>query len=57
VNLIEKAATSPFSLLGAVFGGGEELSFVTFEPGHAELPATEIKNSTHWPKHFTNAHH
>jgi hypothetical protein len=43
VNLIEKAATSPFSLLGAVFGGGEELSFVSFEPGHAEIPESEIK--------------
>ena len=26
INLLEKAATSPFSLLGAAFGGGEELS-------------------------------
>jgi len=33
VNLIAKAATSPFSLLGAIIGGGEELSFVEFEYG------------------------
>lgn len=33
VNLISKAATSPFSLLGAAFGGGEELSFVEFDYG------------------------
>ncbi|MDB6023122.1 MAG: hypothetical protein JWQ04_2979, partial [Pedosphaera sp.] len=40
-NLIAKAATSPFSLLGAMFGGGEELSFVNFEPGLAAIPDTE----------------
>jgi hypothetical protein len=33
VNLIAKVATSPFKLLGALVGGGEELSFVEFEPG------------------------
>jgi Domain of Unknown Function (DUF748) len=42
-NLLVKVATSPFSLLGAAFGGGEELSFVEFEPGHAELSETETK--------------
>src|SRR5262249_26450144 len=30
VNLIMKAATSPFALLGAAFGGGEELAYVDF---------------------------
>jgi hypothetical protein len=40
-NLIVKAATSPFSLLGAMFGGGEELSFVAFDPGQADIPAAE----------------
>ena len=33
VNLIAKAATSPFALLGAAFGGGEELSYVEFDYG------------------------
>jgi hypothetical protein len=37
LNLLTKAATSPFKLLGALVGGGEELSFVDFEPGTARL--------------------
>ncbi len=43
VNLISKAATSPFSLLGAMFGGGEELSYVEFEEGRSLLTETNIK--------------
>lgn len=35
VNVIAKAATSPFKLLGALVGGGEELSYVEFQPGSA----------------------
>jgi hypothetical protein len=42
VNLLTKAATSPFALLGAVFGGGEELSFVEFQPGLATLDAVAL---------------
>jgi hypothetical protein len=36
-NILAKAATSPFALLGAALGGGEELSYVEFEPGQAAL--------------------
>jgi len=44
LNLIVKAATSPFSLLGAlVGGGGEELSFVEFQPGRTDIPDTEAQ--------------
>lgn len=39
-NLLVKAATSPFALLGAIFGGGgEELSYLEFEPGSSLVPA------------------
>ncbi len=34
-NLIGKAITSPFALLGAALGGGEELSFLELAPGSA----------------------
>jgi hypothetical protein len=40
-NLLAKAATSPFALLGALVGGGEELSFVEFAPGQSTIPETE----------------
>ncbi len=45
VNILEKVATSPFSLLGAVFGGGgEEMSYQDFAPGGADLlPADKQK--------------
>jgi hypothetical protein len=38
VNLIVKAATSPFKMLGALVGGeGEEMDFVSFTPGSSSL--------------------
>ena len=37
VNLIIKAATAPFALLGHLFGGGEHMNVVEFAPGSAEL--------------------
>ena len=39
VNLITKAATSPFALIGALAGGGEELNLIDFPAGRAELDA------------------
>ena len=41
-NLLVKVATSPFALLGAVFGGGEELSYLEFDPGSSVIPAPGI---------------
>jgi hypothetical protein len=44
MNILAKVATSPFSLLGAVFGGGgDELSYEDFTPGSAELSADSAK--------------
>ena len=43
INLIVKAATAPFALLGHLFGGGEHLNIVEFAAGSADLdpPARE----------------
>lgn len=37
VNLFVKAVTSPFALLGSLFGGGDELSNVEFVAGYAAI--------------------
>ena len=39
-NLIVKAVTAPFALLGALFSGAEEAQHVDFAPGSADLDAT-----------------
>ena len=48
VNLLTKAAVSPFSMLGSMFGGGgDELAFGDFAPGSAALtPDTQKKLET-----------
>jgi hypothetical protein len=44
LNLVTKAVTSPFALLGSlVGGGGEELSFVEFEYGSESLLPEQIQ--------------
>jgi uncharacterized protein involved in outer membrane biogenesis len=43
VNLIAKAATSPFALLGAVLGGGEEMSYLEFDYGVAKIGEAATK--------------
>jgi hypothetical protein len=40
-NLILKAATAPFALIGGLVGGGDELGYVAFAPGRAELADSE----------------
>jgi hypothetical protein len=41
VNLLTKAVTAPFALLGSLFGGGEEVNLIDFPPGSAELDAAD----------------
>ncbi|MBA4391693.1 MAG: hypothetical protein C0399_12270, partial [Syntrophus sp. (in: bacteria)] len=43
VNLLAKAATSPFALLGSLFGGGEELGYVEFDYGRDILTEANVK--------------
>ncbi len=40
VNLITKAVTAPFALIGSLFGGGEELSNLEFAVGRANIDDT-----------------
>ncbi|MFL6573419.1 MAG: DUF748 domain-containing protein [Burkholderiales bacterium] len=37
VGLLSKIVTAPFAAIGALFGGGDDLAFVEFEPGSAAL--------------------
>jgi hypothetical protein len=43
MNLLVKAVTAPFALLGSLFGGGPDLQFIDFGPGASALdaPASE----------------
>lgn len=43
-NLLTKAVTAPFALLGSIFGGGADLSYVEFAPGFARLTPEAEKN-------------
>jgi hypothetical protein len=43
VNLLSKAATAPFALLGSLFGGGEELGYVEFDYGRDLLTDANVK--------------
>lgn len=41
LGLLTKIVTAPFTALGALFGGGEELAYVDFPAGSAVLEASE----------------
>jgi len=43
VGLLSKIVTAPFAAIGALFGGGDELAFVEFEPGSATLTEDAAK--------------
>ena len=42
-NLFVKAVTSPFALLGSLFGDSQELSQLSFAPGRADLDETAVQ--------------
>ncbi|HXI83570.1 MAG TPA: DUF748 domain-containing protein [Verrucomicrobiae bacterium] len=42
MNVITKAITKPFALLGSVFGGGEDLDHIAFDLGTADFTAGEV---------------
>ncbi|MDR1310440.1 MAG: DUF748 domain-containing protein [Burkholderiaceae bacterium] len=41
VNLVKKVITSPFSLISAMFGGGEELSWQDFAAGKSDIVSAD----------------
>jgi hypothetical protein len=41
VGVLKKIAMAPFAAIGALFGGGDELAYVDFDPGSAALSAVE----------------
>jgi hypothetical protein len=43
LNIVEKAAISPFSLVASLIGGGEEMSYVEFDYGSAALDTAAKK--------------
>ncbi len=45
VNILEKAVTAPFALLGSLFGGGPDMQFIDFKPGAAELDAAAVQKA------------
>jgi Domain of Unknown Function (DUF748) len=53
INILEKAVTAPFALLGSLFGGGPDLQFVDFQPGVAELDAAAVEKARSMVKALT----
>ena len=53
-NLILKVATSPFSLLGSLVGGGDDMQFVEFAPGNAALSDSQTNKLVKLSMALTN---
>lgn len=43
IGVLKKVATAPFAAIGALFGGGDELAYVDFQPGHTSLSDAELE--------------
>lgn len=43
VNILTKAATAPFALIGSMFGGGEDLDYIEFDYGKSTLNDAGMK--------------
>ena len=55
VNLLTKAAVSPFALLGSAFGGGgDELAYQEFAAGSAQIRPDEVRKLETMVKALTN---
>jgi hypothetical protein len=46
VNILEKAVTAPFALLGSLFGGGPDIQFIDFKPGVGTLDPSQAGKVT-----------
>ncbi len=53
VGLLTKIVTAPFALLGNLFGGGEDLSYIDFMPGSADLSSEATEKVTTLRKALT----
>ena len=42
VNILERAVTAPFALLGSLFGGGPDIQFIDFQPGVGTLEPSAV---------------
>jgi hypothetical protein len=45
VNILEKAVTAPFALLGSLFGGGPDIQFIDFQPGASGLDPAALQKA------------
>ncbi len=43
VNLITEIVSAPFKMLGAIFGGGQELAYLDFDPGRSVIAPEQMQ--------------